>query len=128
MTDRTRRIAVYLVLCLLACALATPAAAQRRGGGHQRRPREDRAPQKPLIRDEHFQSAALGREMKYRIYLPHNYPDNDHRYPVLYLLHGLYGNFENWDKLTHLSTYTTGMNWIIVMPDADNSWYSNSAT
>ena len=66
--------------------------------------------------------------MKYRIYLPHHYPDTTRHYPVLYLLHGLYGNFENRDKLTHLSTYAAGMNWIIVMPDAGNSWYSNSAT
>ena len=82
----------------------------------------------PLIKDVRFRSAALSREMPYRIYLPHGYAATRRRYPVLYLLHGLYGNFENWDKLTHLSTYAAGMDWIIVMPDAGNSWYANSAT
>jgi putative tributyrin esterase len=82
----------------------------------------------PLVRDAHFHSAALSREMRYRIYLPHNYAAATQRYPVLYLLHGLYGNFENWDTFTHLSSYAAGMDWIIVMPDADDSWYTNSAT
>jgi len=82
----------------------------------------------PLIKDVRFHSAALNRDMSYRVYLPHNYAATGRRYPVLYLLHGLYGNFENWDKLTHLSTYAAAMDWIIVMPDAGDSWYSNSAT
>lgn len=82
----------------------------------------------PVIKDVRFRSPSLAREMPYRIYLPHNYASTTERYPVLYLLHGLFGSFENWDKLTHLSTYAAGMNWIIVMPEADNSWYSNSAT
>jgi S-formylglutathione hydrolase FrmB len=44
------------------------------------------------------------------------------------LLHGLYGDYKNWDTLTKLERYATGTNWIIVMPDADDSWYTNSVT
>ncbi len=82
----------------------------------------------PLVMDTRFHSAALSREMTYRIYLPHNYLKTTRRYPVLYLLHGVYGSFENWDTLTNLATYAAGLDWIIVMPDADDSWYTNSAT
>lgn len=82
----------------------------------------------PLVKDVAFHSPALNREMKYRIYLPHTYAGSSRRYPVLYLLHGLYGNYENWDTLTQLATYVSGVDWIIVMPDADDSWYTNSAT
>jgi len=85
-------------------------------------------PNSPIIRDVRFHSASLGREMPYRIYLPHDYSLAKQRCPVLYLLHGVYGTFENWDQLTRLSTYAAGMNWIIVMPDADDSWYANSVT
>jgi S-formylglutathione hydrolase FrmB len=66
--------------------------------------------------------------MKYRIYLPPDYAASAKRYPVLYLLHGLYGDYTNWDKLTRLSTYMAGRSWIVVMPDAGNSWYVNSVS
>lgn len=82
----------------------------------------------PLAKDARFRSAALNREMQYRIYLPHNYAATTRRYPVLYLLHGLYGNYRNWDTSTDLANDVAGMDWIIVMPDADDSWYTNSAT
>ena len=82
----------------------------------------------PQVMDVRFHSKALNREMPYRMYVPHNYARTTRRYPVLYLLHGVYGSHENWDTLTNLATYAAGMDWIIVMPDADDSWYTNSAT
>ncbi len=82
----------------------------------------------PLVKDARFQSRALNREMRYRIYLPHGYATTSRRYPVLYLLHGVNGNYENWDTLTHLPRYVAGIDWIIVMPDADDSWYTNSVS
>jgi len=122
-------LAIFLASCVVAGALCLPATAEPQ---HSNAPSGDSAqrelPNSPLVKDVHFQSVALGRQMQYRIYLPHNYPITTRRFPVLYLLHGLYGNFENWDRLTHLSTYAAGMNWIIVMPEAGNSWYSNSVT
>lgn len=131
MNARMKRVAGFLASSVLAGALtllsmsARPAYSIASNAGSVK---QSLLPDSPLIKDSRFQSAALGREMQYRIYLPHNYPTTTKRYPVLYLLHGLFGNFENWDKLTHLSSYAAGMNWIIVMPDAGDSWYSNSAT
>lgn len=65
--------------------------------------------------------------MPYRIYRPANYADTTRRYPVLYLLHGVFGGYENWDTLTNLASYVGDHDWIIVMPEADDSWYTNSA-
>ena len=80
------------------------------------------------IHNESFTSMALGRRSQYRVLLPVEYEHSARRYPVLYLLHGLFGDYSNWTKLTHLPTYAAAMNFIIVTPDAGNSWYVNSAT
>ncbi|MGH9514674.1 MAG: alpha/beta hydrolase [Terriglobales bacterium] len=82
---------------------------------------------KLLVKDTAFRSASLQREMHYRIVLPEDYR-NGGRFPVLYLLHGIFGDYKNWDNRTHLEDYAKDMGIIIAMPDADDSWYSNSAT
>jgi putative tributyrin esterase len=80
-----------------------------------------------IVRDASFHSAALGREMPYRILLPARYDASSRRYPVLYLLHGLGGNYRDWHMKTHLAEYAAPLQLIIVMPDAGDSWYTNSA-
>ena len=79
-------------------------------------------------KDEVFHSASLDRDMKYRILLPRGYDNGSGRFPVLYLLHGLYGDYLNWDTRTDLEHYAENLPLIIVMPDAGDSWYTNSAT
>ncbi len=81
--------------------------------------------QSPLLKDAEFVSKSLGRTMQYRILLPESYSKGETRYPVLYLLHGLYGNYMNWADKTSLQKYVVGINVIIVMPDANDSWYTN---
>lgn len=80
-----------------------------------------------LVGDAVFHSASLEREMHYRVLVPRSY-ENGGRFPVLYLLHGIYGDYKNWDTRTGLENYAKDLNVIIVMPDADDSWYTNSAT
>lgn len=86
------------------------------------------APKSPRIQDITVQSTALQRPVKVRVLLPADYARTTRRYPVLYLLHGLYGDSTNWTTLTKLEEYTRALPLIIVMPDAGNSWYVNSAT
>src|SRR6185437_16621344 len=83
--------------------------------------------QHSLVSNAVFHSVSLAREMHYRILLPRSY-ENGGRFPVLYLLHGIYGDYKNWDTRTGLENYVKNLNIIIVMPDADDSWYTNSAT
>jgi putative tributyrin esterase len=78
------------------------------------------------LNDETFLSKSLGRRAPYRVSLPVGYVDSRARFPVLYLLHGLYGDRTNWSQLTKLADYARSERIIIVMPDAANSWYMNS--
>jgi len=80
------------------------------------------------VHDREFESKALGRTARYRVVVPGDYDWNHERYPVLYLLHGLNGGYENWETLTNLVHYAEKYRMIIAMPDADDSWYVNSAT
>jgi S-formylglutathione hydrolase FrmB len=80
------------------------------------------------LEDRVFPSESLAREMHYRILLPANYAMSARRYPVLYLLHGWHGDYKNWSTLTDLTHYAENLPIIIVMPDAGDSWYVNSAT
>jgi len=79
-------------------------------------------------KDAAFHSDSLNRDMKYRILLPLGYENASRRFAVLYLLHGLYGDYLNWDTRTNLENYTENLPLIVVMPDAGDSWYTNSAT
>jgi len=82
----------------------------------------------PTLEDRVFESTSLGRQMHYRVLLPEGYNATERRYPVLYLLHGWNGDYKNWETRTNLFEYAKGLPMIIVMPDAENSWYVNSAT
>jgi S-formylglutathione hydrolase FrmB len=82
----------------------------------------------PQVHDREFQSKSLGRTMRYRVIVPGDYDHATRHYPALYLLHGLYGDFENWETRTNLVQYAEKYQFIIVMPDAGDSWYTNSAT
>lgn len=66
--------------------------------------------------------------MHYRILLPADYFQSVKHYPVLILLHGWHGDYKNWTTLTNLGAYAEKLPIIIVMPDAGDSWYVNSAS
>jgi len=74
-----------------------------------------------------FYSPAVDRTMKYNIVLPAEYDSSSERYPVLYLLHGLTGNYTNWAGMG--TPFYAGLfeDLIVVMPDGGNSWYVNYA-
>lgn len=48
--------------------------------------------------------------------------------PVLYLLHGMNGNENSWTGRTHLERLVRHTNLIIVMPNGDNGFYTNTAS
>src|SRR5690349_5843239 len=66
------------------------------------------------IQDALFHSRSLGRDVHYRVLLPAHYDDGG-RFPVLYLLHGLYGDYLNWDTRTGLENYAANLHLLIVM-------------
>lgn len=80
-----------------------------------------------LVRTGSFASASLGRTMKYRVILPDAYDAGEQRYVALYLLHGLFGTYSDWESRTDVFSYSRPYALIIVMPEGENSWYTDSA-
>lgn len=118
-----KRIPTVVVLLL---GLAVSAVAQQENTASAQPTRAIAAESR--MQDRVFQSESLGRQMKYRILLPQGYFESARYYPVLYLLHGWHGDYQNWTTLTNLTEYAENVPMIIVMPDAGDSWYVDSAT
>jgi S-formylglutathione hydrolase FrmB len=81
-----------------------------------------------------FQSAALRHPLETFVYQPDGTAPK-HGWPVLYLLHGLNGSCRDWPILGGIKETLDGLvasrrikPMIVVMPDAGNSWYVNSAS
>ncbi|MBO4692285.1 MAG: alpha/beta fold hydrolase [Bacteroidales bacterium] len=65
---------------------------------------------------------------KYNVYLPTGFEKSVKQYPVVYLLHGLYGNYSNWDKSGGMKLIADELigtgeacEMVIVMPNAGDS-------
>jgi enterochelin esterase-like enzyme len=78
-------------------------------------------------------STVLGRPVNYSVYLPADYDRSERSYPVVYLLHGYTDNNTGWLQFGEVNRYAdkaiadgTIPPMIIVMPDADSTWYINS--
>jgi S-formylglutathione hydrolase FrmB len=72
----------------------------------------------------------MARRIPFRVILPLAYDDKrqiGHIYPVMYLLHGLTGHFENWSTKTSLVDYAAARDLIIVTPEGNNGCYTDSA-
>jgi putative tributyrin esterase len=79
------------------------------------------------VKDFKLNSKLMNREMPYRVIFPANYDlSKDKRYSVVYLLHGLFGHFDNWVEKTKLKDYAKDYEYIIVTPEGNNSWYTDS--
>jgi S-formylglutathione hydrolase FrmB len=85
------------------------------------------APAQSLARVDSFYMPSLGRTKNLSVFIPSSY-DPKNRYPVLYLLHGYSGGHSDWPTRTKLATYIEEVPLIVVLPDAENSWYVNSTT
>ena len=91
------------------------------------------APQKvalpPNVKERRLPSKLMGREMPYRVILPVKYERNkDARYPVIYLLHGLTGHYNNWTELSKLVDHATAFDAIVVTPEGENGWYTDHSS
>ena len=77
------------------------------------------------MQDVTFFSPALNRNMTYRVFLP-SAIEAAQKLPVVYLLHGNGGGFQNWSNYSDVSAYAArGL--ILVMPDGGSSYFMNSA-
>ncbi len=78
-----------------------------------------------------FFSPSLGTRKQLVVYLPPSYPSSPaRRYPVLYYLHGMWGDESNWTREGRLGEVMDSLaarghpEAIVVMPDGDDGWYT----
>jgi putative tributyrin esterase len=76
------------------------------------------------MQDVTFHSAALNRDMPYRVYLPANLNPGK-KLPVVYLLHGGNGGFRDWSNDSDVAHYAA-QGLILVMPEGAFSYYTNA--
>jgi putative tributyrin esterase len=77
------------------------------------------------MEDVTFPSAALGREMTYRAYLPDKVT-RGRKLPVIYLLHGGGGSFRDWSNYSDVGQYAA-RGYVLVMPEGESSYWVNAA-
>jgi S-formylglutathione hydrolase FrmB len=76
-----------------------------------------------------FQSKLVNATLPYNVILPSDYDTaKSTRYPVLYLLHGLTGHYSDWVSRTNIADYAAQYRLIIVTPEGNDGWYTDSAT
>src|SRR4028119_2418099 len=109
---------------------ALPAEAKERKSLHRVVPPasdEAKALARACVQTLRLQSDFLKREMPFNLILPSGYETSGLRYPVLYLLHGSYGTYQDWNNNAGIAAYVSDLPLIVVMPDAaGNSRYINS--
>jgi putative tributyrin esterase len=81
------------------------------------------------VQDVSFFSAALNRQMTYRVFLPVELVSGQ-LLPVVYLLHGQGDDYRTWSNYTDVARYAAlippgGL--ILVMPEGASSYYTNAA-
>ncbi len=72
-------------------------------------------------------SKLMARDVPYRVITPKNYGVAEARFPVVYLLHGLTGHYDNWTDKTKLAEFAEKYSFIIVTPEGADGWYTDSA-
>ncbi|MBX3289562.1 MAG: esterase family protein [Acidobacteria bacterium] len=84
-----------------------------------------------LPQDKTLDSKLMGRNMPYQVVLPSGYTkssDEDIKFPVIYLLHGLTGHFNNWTDKTKVIEYAEKYRVILVFPEGGDGWYTDSVS
>jgi enterochelin esterase-like enzyme len=130
---RTRRYALWgLAVAALLLALALTGSVQ---AGPDAKPYPaSQAPSAPRVLERTLWSASLEREMSYAVYLPPGYDSaGAARYPVLYMLHGLGGDYLTWksnglfDAATSLIQSGDIEPMIIVTPEGERGYWLDQA-
>lgn len=126
---------IVFVLCSLAGAQETSTVTEPTGifkvydGGGLRRGELTFASQ--TAGDQSLDSKLMARKMPYNVIVPAKYDAKENatvKYPVIYLLHGLTGKYDNWPTRTKLQEYAKSVDAIIVSVEGANGWYTDSFT
>jgi putative tributyrin esterase len=109
-----------LFICVILCALALSGLSQQTGTSPALAAN---------VTEGKLDGKLMARQMPYRVVLPAAYSaEKEKRFPVIYLLHGLTGHYSNWTDKTKIAEYALRHSAIIVTPEGDNGWYSDSVS
>jgi S-formylglutathione hydrolase FrmB len=123
---RARLILLFVFLVAQGLAAAPTAASFIQASGTRK---TVAAQENSLVQTLQLESKLLGKTLPYNVILPRDYNTaRTTRYPVLYMLHGLTGHFDDWLVRTNIADYAAPYRLIVVMPEGNNSWYIDSAT
>ncbi|HEV2884122.1 MAG TPA: alpha/beta hydrolase family protein [Pyrinomonadaceae bacterium] len=126
MTSRFLRILIILALAFLLSGQAQKPARVSEGQAQS-----NSAAEKSRVETVQFQSKLVGRTLPYIAVLPVDYDraeSKSRRYPVVYLLHGLFGHYTDWTSRTKLTEYAAKYPLIVITLEGNNGWYTDSAT
>ena len=77
---------------------------------------------------ENIDSKILGATITYNVYLPEGFDNSGKTYPVIYLLHGLYGTYADWEECTGMHVICDELMYsgeaaeaVVIMPNAGGS-------
>ena len=70
-------------------------------------------------------SEVLGMNRQTLVIVPEN-AEPEHPAKVLFLLHGLTDDASCWDRRSRVEQYADGRNVVVVMPEGDRSFYTDS--
>jgi S-formylglutathione hydrolase FrmB len=123
LVDRSLLIRLWRVGFVIACCFGgifAPALAQTA-----------KTSKEPAVQLSVLKSRLLGRDVKFRALVPLDYDQKGNetfRYRTIYLLHGLSGHFDNWTDKTRIARYAAHYPFIIVTPEGDDGWYTDSVS
>ena len=116
---------VLVAAALVAAAVMTPRPAVGAGDPPALELRDTQA-LSPRLTELALFSPALGRETLVRVLVPDGFDPARDRLPVLYLLHGGFGQASDWTVSGRAEELTAGLPLIVVMPDGGTGgWYSD---
>jgi len=85
--------------------------------------------QNASVQTVQLQSKLVNATLPYNVILPPDYRTSTvTRYPVLYLLHGFSGHYTDWVTKTNVAEYAAQYRLIVVMPEGNNGWYTDSVS
>ena len=73
-----------------------------------------------------YYSPSVGMDREVNVLVPNDVGE-DERLKTLYLLHGYYGNHQQWIRYTSIERYAAQKRLMVVMPEAQNGFYINHA-
>ena len=80
-----------------------------------------------MFLEMNFMSSALKRLTQVNVLIPDAKEDDKCPYKTMWLFHGLNGNHTSWMRNSSIERYAKKHRLAVIMPNADRSWYTDTA-